>query len=240
MSVTPKVSPARGDEGMPPVAVVPSQPGIDSLPENSKYSAINQEYLSRVQMWLEVIQARSVIADVFRPSVQPLKVEEGAKCEPLSFSSLTNALQKYAVIEEPTMVFRAGCPFFWVNHLVTPATGVSIHESDVDDVVKMDFGPLSASTDLPASLRQVRVALLVKDIDQDAFRGSLRRFSPCEFAHAAIKRCYQECQADWFDDTRGREWAKLFQSVEFEFWRMNPADVAIQNFRSAFLSISFP
>ena len=110
------------------------------------------------------------------------------------------------------MVFRAGCPFFWVNRLATPATGVSTNESDVDDAVKMDFGPMSASTDLPTTLRPVKVALLISEIDFEAFRGSLRRVSPCEFA----QRCYQECQADWFDDTRGRAWARLFQSVEFE------------------------
>eukprot|EP00959_Pyramimonas_sp_CCMP1952_P233035 4870219-Pyramimonas_sp.AAC.1 len=95
---------------------------------------------------------------------------------------------------------RAGCPFFWANHLPTPVAGVSILEKDVDDLVNQDFGELSASSELPATLRGIQIALMDADFDLQSAKGSMRRISPCEMAHAAIKRCATEIQQSWFDD----------------------------------------
>ena len=87
-----------------------------------------------------------------------------------------------------------------------------------------------ATTELPVTVRDVSIGLLDANIKLDTVRGQWKRISPCEFAHAAIKRCYQEMQQRWFDDRRAKEWLRLFQSCPFDFYRLAAGDFSLHNF----------
>jgi hypothetical protein len=62
----------------------------------------------------------------------------------------------------------------------------------VDQLISMDFGELTAYAELPQQIRAVQVALPADGSELADHKGSLVRISPCELAHAPLKRCFQE------------------------------------------------
>ncbi|MFM7983529.1 MAG: hypothetical protein ACKPKO_29805, partial [Candidatus Fonsibacter sp.] len=83
--------------------------------------------------------------------------------------------------------YTCGGVFFWANHMWTPTPGVKVSRRSIDDVIEHHY-----KCDLPGKLPHPMVIGIIEDkCPVMEMKGALRKVSPCEFAHAALKACYQ-------------------------------------------------
>ena len=122
--------------------------------------------------------------------------------------------------------YTCGGVFFWANHLWTPTPGVKVSRRSIDDVIEHHY-----KCDLPGKLPQPMVIGIIEDkCPVMEMKGALRMVSPCEFAHAALKACYQDIKSGK-DDSTIRTWRRLFLSVEMTFVRCDEKQLSTRSFQ---------